>query len=741
MHPSSLQSDTVTSLRGQLVDLQENGATDGAWLQMSVKTDEGDTDLSRDGAIVLVVFLPSWMNRKVVDQADIACAPDVVLSSFGATLAAEVQIQHKSRQVYRRILLASDSAILRDLRANNFTLVFAHKSRVLCTFTVDWDRDVVQQIYDEMTNHVAPLPSPMAHYWFDRFRSSDRAEQMGLSRAEFLEQRYSDTEQLSIGWVVAYNGIAESIINIANVAADAKMPPRESDVSPSMDNYPNALLPIYDAWLTADFDLNELVHWFTGAADDDEFKLAFLEELVWYSRELPDYWALQQLFLYLYQIYLIAPGNTNCGRGLAWHDLYTGATRYMPLECDSLSGFGELVTYWSRFSLPNYFVDWGYAVSGADMHVDPVSFTDDLRTLANNDGLDPDTAFAAVSEIFAEACEHKKRTVPPKAVVQFPVAIGSLVACEVSELGDEVFFVLRDAEWRFAVITAAPSRETWSIRQSILRHYGFDAEEAPRVLAQLQLLLAAIVRDFWVVEERKTAYQCVRPERSPIRSIPERSGVSVVYLPRCKYLTPKVDGVVGWNVGGQRSVHDVRGHLRKSAHASSSQQILAKRYGIHLPDGFTYVRPHRRGDAARERVYRSRSALNIMYELRDQDSSDDGIVPKWERFERDVFDSLDSLGFEVLHTGRSRCGDNGIDVYAIHASQAWLVQCKCYSIKYKVGPAVVRELVGTLTEYDDARGMIVTTSSFTAGARRKASEHGVVLIEGEDWVKHLKTML
>lgn len=46
-----------------------------------------------------------------------------------------------------------------------------------------------------------------------------------------------------------------------------------------------------------------------------------------------------------------------------------------------------------------------------------------------------------------------------------------------------------------------------------------------------------------------------------------------------------------------RAAHTVRGHmrrLRRSRHASLMQVAIARRHGLTIPDGFTFVRPHRR---------------------------------------------------------------------------------------------------------------------------------------------------
>ena len=91
----------------------------------------------------------------------------------------------------------------------------------------------------------------------------------------------------------------------------------------------------------------------------------------------------------------------------------------------------------------------------------------------------------------------------------------------------------------------------------------------------------------------------------------------------------------------------------------------------------------------------------------------------------------------------SRRGDHGVDVYATKFVEGqlenWVIQCKCYSPKNKVGPKIVRELIGSLSHYEEpTKGMIVTTSSFTAGAMEEAKHAGIKLSDGVKFFKLLR---
>ena len=105
-----------------------------------------------------------------------------------------------------------------------------------------------------------------------------------------------------------------------------------------------------------------------------------------------------------------------------------------------------------------------------------------------------------------------------------------------------------------------------------------------------------------------------------------------------------------------------------------------------------------------------------------------------------------SRGFEVHHVAAARRGDRGIDVYATKAADreqvSWVVQCKRFGRQHKVGPSVVRKLVGTLSEYPvGTRGMTVTTSRFSREANSLAEKHGIRHMDGQEFAALLNSAL
>jgi len=113
-------------------------------------------------------------------------------------------------------------------------------------------------------------------------------------------------------------------------------------------------------------------------------------------------------------------------------------------------------------------------------------------------------------------------------------------------------------------------------------------------------------------------------------------------------------------------------------------------------------------------------------------------------FERLSQRLLRESGFtQVTVTGRS--GDGGIDGYGILqlnplVSFRLLFQCKKYS--GAVSPSNVRDFRGAMTGRAD-KGIIITTGTFTAEARREASRDGappIELIDGEKLIDMLQKL-
>jgi len=113
-------------------------------------------------------------------------------------------------------------------------------------------------------------------------------------------------------------------------------------------------------------------------------------------------------------------------------------------------------------------------------------------------------------------------------------------------------------------------------------------------------------------------------------------------------------------------------------------------------------------------------------------------------FERLSQRVLREAGFtQVVVTGRS--GDEGIDGYGtlqINELVSFKVMFQCKRYRKSVAPAHVRDFRGAMAGRAD-KGIIITTGTFTADARREASRDGVPpieLVDGEKFVDLLERL-
>lgn len=99
-------------------------------------------------------------------------------------------------------------------------------------------------------------------------------------------------------------------------------------------------------------------------------------------------------------------------------------------------------------------------------------------------------------------------------------------------------------------------------------------------------------------------------------------------------------------------------------------------------------------------------------------------------FEKLIATLLTRMGFQTEMTKTS--GDGGIDIVAVLDKPViggrFLVQCKRYAPDNLVGASIVRDFYGAVTADRGTKGIIITTSDFTAQARGFAQRVGVELI-------------
>ena len=109
-------------------------------------------------------------------------------------------------------------------------------------------------------------------------------------------------------------------------------------------------------------------------------------------------------------------------------------------------------------------------------------------------------------------------------------------------------------------------------------------------------------------------------------------------------------------------------------------------------------------------------------------------------FERLIVNLLLAMGYggSAADAGRAlgRSGDDGVDGVidqdALGLDRVY-IQAKRYAAGSSVGPGAIRDFFGSLDRHKAAKGLFVTTSSFTSSARETADylSKRIVLIDGE----------
>jgi len=547
------------------------------------------------------------------------------------------------------------------------------------------------------------------------------------SRQGGLDRQLTPGQRLSVGWVKRYAVAVNALEHELRLFAERHQAKLVS-ASEFVDSRDPLVVALRSPAPSVDGLLNSLSQMSTGVSWFQDVALVLQDQADRISKvtndDLPSSIAASAI-----EVLLGHGARTKGGQLLPWVDLRSGELKRLPLEPDHFPEEYDPADYWD--SLDNLLLPhWGALLSGRDV---PLEIHSDKRKAWSDsfpvveDALQTDVTINALLD---EAIRDKQWAVPPRALVELP--IGPFSTMELTEHEGCYYAVLRTSDGRTGLFICEPDKHYFSF-SGLCNHEWDD-----RVWAAVRVLGAAVIRDFSVVENREAVFRAHRT-RAGYRVPRAPDNPVIVYLPRVHYKAPpNVDKCASEFEHSARAAHQVSAHIRRAETASPGQQILAQRYGFSLPQGYTFVRPHERGTVQRQVIYRSRSALRTLFEGKEASQNSNQV--EWFQFERDVREAIAALGFSVEHVSAARSGDEGVDLYATKGNDFdavnWIIQCKCYAPTRKVGPAVVRELLGALESYPrGTRGMIVTTSDFSSDARRLAQDKDVRLVNGPEFLK------
>lgn len=384
--------------------------------------------------------------------------------------------------------------------------------------------------------------------------------------------------------------------------------------------------------------------------------------------------------------------------------------------------------YWRDIDLRAPF-NHGLFISGTDLPADPLAFKRSLSAVSHH-GAALSDASSLIQSLLVEAKEHRQWTVPWDARVR--IAVGDIRFVDVYEIKSVFYCMMRDARERY--LGAVVDLENAIVDVPEL-HRGDDngSEDTKKALSTIGIILASVIRDFLVVENRESVFS----QRTRKPTLPWRRGNppqrSIIYLPRARHT--HLEGIRGtksvFSSFKPRATHEVSGHLRRSDSVSPAQAILAHQHGFHIPEGFTYVRPHRRGLRAShevQREFRSRSATRSLFATMDNEAETP--VARFE-FDRKIVRLLESLGLTVQPFTANESGGMDAHTYNSDTNEIWVIRCLFLDSWQTVDVDTVRDFADALRGYRaGTKGMIVTTSGFTQGAKDEAAACGFTLLDG-----------
>jgi hypothetical protein len=671
----------------------------------------------RDGHCYLHFQLPSDISS--LSENDGELLPYGWSMFFGKSVTFSLAVQ-KVGFVSRVHVTKADPAYS-FLKSGVFTATFSKGKTLVQARAYDYREPalLLEMFLDTFKLAEAPVPErfsdPIAHFW-----------EVSAQLASTFEPHLSRAMKMSHGWVSAFKKTVKSVSailthkvrHLPDAAELARLPEL-------LQEYVRLCSGSQGDWAEASRSIRERL------ATNEHHFFDVYDALQQAEREAREAALNVRLLICLFQIEIDSAERTACGKRLPWLDMRRRVFDAYDIDREAFPPSAPLEQFWTR--LPDdWRCNWGHLLEPGDFPIDPGQLAPDINRFPVAE--DVDGALASAHALLEEANANKKWCIPPKALVQ--LSVGPFEFFELTETEKEVLVVARNRDWEFYCFILDVTDNKCSFHLTSDKSQD-DENARARISAAVILLLAAVIRDFWVVEERERVFSAANRQGMRGQCSSTSGATTVVYLPRVQYTgMPDLKNCEDALGHKERRAHFVRSHLRQSAHASPHQIQLAELYGFTVPQGYTFVKSHERGKKQKELIYRSRSALQSLYHALELDTHD---RPDWFQFERDVHRLMETLGFSVEHVAASARGDNGVDVYATKGLDlekvCWVIQCKCYRPSRKVGPSVVRELMGTLVTYPrGTRGMIVTTSSFTGPAIEEAKRNDIRAIDGQEFL-------
>ena len=312
---------------------------------------------------------------------------------------------------------------------------------------------------------------------------------------------------------------------------------------------------------------------------------------------------------------------------------------------------------------------------------------------------------------------------------------------------DTIHITILDKDERY--ITESFDKKTCDFKYLAWSRFKMSSDFSRECVDEIYIKIASIIRDFKVVIKRDKVLG-FRGYRRP-------NGLNTnsqyyVYLPRTSYVRnrsrdqeKREKEFVNQNkiFTGPR-----RAHIRKLPDGykiSKVQELLAKKMEIYLPPNYTYVKKSKYGEngmTKREIIYRSKSLNGLFYYTKTEKSEFDKINEMSPAgFEEYCHELVEKNGWEVY---KNTPKDGGIDIRALKEEKdgkikTLLVQCKLH--RKPIPPGAVRDFKAGCDDEKvegEKQLMFISFSKFSPGAKSYASQHGIMLIDGDNLIENKK---
>lgn len=107
-------------------------------------------------------------------------------------------------------------------------------------------------------------------------------------------------------------------------------------------------------------------------------------------------------------------------------------------------------------------------------------------------------------------------------------------------------------------------------------------------------------------------------------------------------------------------------------------------------------------------------------------------------FEDYIADLLQKVGFEKIQQTPYR-NDGGKDIICYYKDNKYYVECKHYGINNKISRPLMQKLFAAMTEDNVAKGIFITTSSFSTEAIEYGKKHHIRTIDGDELAHIIST--